>query len=42
MRKTLEEEEVIEVNNKKNDSNCYYYGKPRHMVKNYYQNEHGA
>jgi hypothetical protein len=25
-----------------NDSNCYYYGKPRHMAKNYYQKEHDA
>jgi hypothetical protein len=25
-----------------NDSNCYYCGKPGHMVKNYYQREHDA
>ncbi len=25
-----------------NDSNCYYYGKPGHMAKNYYQREHDA
>ncbi len=24
------------------DSNCYYYGKPGHMAKNYYQKEHDA
>ncbi len=24
------------------DSNCYYYGKPGHMAKNYYQREHDA
>jgi hypothetical protein len=25
-----------------NDSNCYYYRKPGHMAKNYYQREHDA
>jgi hypothetical protein len=44
--KTLEEEEVveeiIEVNKLNSDSNCYYYGKPGHMAKNYYQREHDA